>query len=609
MTRSSSSNSSAASYELLRQRKYELLATCRYVLLHHPILILLCVYLHVLSECMPVTLAFVTSGSGLDTSIGVPNLFIGHSFSTRIQHRHRQAGWLLFQDSRSNHSDDYDHNHNIDQDTTSKKRKEPKLKLDRKPKQKRRKIQNPRRPRAFWKDIHNIQNELRLFWSSVNVDINPSQPPPIPNEALLNHFERHDLRYAIANMGGRNIVATQLGNATLVPGKWSDAIQQSDEVKQLLKKDNIKGKGLSKAVPPIARHVKRTLVKGEVKKVKKHMHDMIMNSFLHEDASIVDLSSSIVPGDLADIVIPLQESINRGGENILDMDIEELNDETLRRLRYPSGERWAQNAYRKPRGYWDQDVLLTELFEYQSYAEEAKGRPSIWMARPSEMSDEGRNDLRQAIGRFGGTDHVCSISGLVPYKEWRHFESQLELSMELQAYLNQYGSEHSVSLSTANYNSDEDGNEDEETKIVFPKMRDLLNNGHDRLHDLIMDFGGRKIVAIKLDMDFQQAQTKLKTFQGISLGKFDLTFCIDLMLYTRKKMMTLEPVIDEDGISSDGCSHIQMPTIQELLEDGEDQLAEGVEKYGGHECIARRLDFHFDSKEAKKDASIGKSES
>ena len=77
----------------------------------------------------------------------------------------------------------------------------------------------------------------------------------------------------------------------------------------------------------------------------------------------------------------------------------------------------------------------------------------------------------------------------------------------------------------------------------------------------------------------------------------------------RKKMMTLEPVIDEDGISSDGCSHIQMPTIQELLKDGEKQLAEGVEKYGGHECIARRLDFHFDSKEAKKDASIGKSES
>jgi len=177
-------------------------------------------------------------------------------------------------------------------------------------------------------------------------------------------------------MGGRGIVAIQLGNARLVPGKWSDAIRESDEVKQLLDKDNPKGKGLSKAVPPIARHVKRTLVKGEVKKVKKHMHDMIMHSFLlsEEDgdseddtsSSLEDLSSSMVPSDLADIVIPLQESINRrggGGEDqdILDMDIEELNDETLRRLRYPSGERWAQNAYRKPRGYWDQDVLLAEL--------------------------------------------------------------------------------------------------------------------------------------------------------------------------------------------------------------------------------------------------------
>jgi len=234
------------------------------------------------------------------------------------------------------------------------------------------------------------------------------------------------------------------------------------------------------------------------------------------------------------------------------------------------------------------------------------------------MSDEGRNDLRQAIGRFGGTDHVCSISGLVPYKEWRHFESQLEMFMELQAYLNKYGNEqvsHNISVSKANGNSDSNSDSDEEQqkKIVFPKMRDLLHNGHDRLHDLIMDFGGRKSVAIKLDMDFQQAQTKLKTFQGISLGKFDLTFCIDLMLYMRKKMMKLEPVIDGifiDGISSDGCSHIQMPTVQELLEDGdgEEELADGVEKYGGHECIARRLNFHFDLKEAKKDASIGKSE-
>ena len=121
MTRSSTSS---ASYELLRQRKNELLATCKYVLLHHPLLILLCVYLHVLSECMPVTVAFVTSGSGLDTSIGVTNLVVGHNFSTRIRihHRHRQAGWLLFQDSRSNHSDDYDHSHDIDQDT-SKRRK------------------------------------------------------------------------------------------------------------------------------------------------------------------------------------------------------------------------------------------------------------------------------------------------------------------------------------------------------------------------------------------------------------------------------------------------------------------------------------------------------
>lgn len=298
-----------------------------------------------LFSCIPFASSFVTKG--LDTCAGLQYSSI--NCNCRIVHHHQP--WALFQDS-SNHSDDRK------QETTHE------IKLDRKPKQTRRKFKKPRRPSSFWKDIGNIQTELGLFWSSVNVEIDPLQPPAVPNEALLNHFERHDLRYAIANMGGRGEVAIQLGGARLVPGKWSDAIRESDEVKQLLKKDNPAGKGLSKAVPPIALHTKRTLVKGEVKKVKKRMHDMIIKKFLssvEKNDGEGDLST-LLPSDFADIVIPLQESINSlGGDEILDVDIEDLNEETLRRLRYPSGERWAQNACRKPRGYWDQDVLLAEL--------------------------------------------------------------------------------------------------------------------------------------------------------------------------------------------------------------------------------------------------------
>eukprot|EP01083_Nonionella_stella_P272317 923357_1 len=104
-----------------------------------------------------------------------------------------------------------------------------------------------------------------------------------PNEALLNHFERHDLRYAIANMGGRERMAEKLGGARLIPGQWHVAIRQSKEVQCLLRKDNPSGAGLSRAVPPIAPHVKRTLVRGEVQRVKterKKVHDDILGFFL-----------------------------------------------------------------------------------------------------------------------------------------------------------------------------------------------------------------------------------------------------------------------------------------------------------------------------------------
>ena len=230
--------------------------------------------------------------------------------------------------------------------------------LYRKPKQKRRKPKNQKRPSAFWADINNIEKELRLFWSSVSVSISASEPPPIPNEALLNHYERHDLRYAIAKKG-RKEVSEKLGGARLIPGKWSDAIRQSEEVKCLLSPDNPAGFGLSKAVPPIALHKKRTLIKGQVSKVKKHMHDAIMNSFLMGGES--DEGSAAGPDvmltkDFADILI--SESIMKGEDGILDF--AEVNEDAIRNLRF-AGERWAQQENRKPRGYWDHDVIITEL--------------------------------------------------------------------------------------------------------------------------------------------------------------------------------------------------------------------------------------------------------
>jgi hypothetical protein len=40
------------------------------------------------------------------------------------------------------------------------------------------------------------------------------------------------------------------------------------------------------------------------------------------------------------------------------------------------------------------------------------------MPRPSKMAKLGRDDLRQAINRFGGARAISCTAGMVPYQEW-----------------------------------------------------------------------------------------------------------------------------------------------------------------------------------------------
>ncbi len=449
----------------------------------------------------------------------------------------------------------------------------PEIQLFRKEKQKRRKLKQPRRPSSFWADLNNIETELRLFWSSINVPIPSDEPPPIPNEALLNHFERHDLRYALANMGGRDVVSVRLDGAKLIPGKWTQAVATCKEVQYLLHPSNPAGRGLSEDVPPIAPYVKRSLRKQRMAMKKKQMksRQMIMKKQKKSIEKRIDVDEYINHNSNDTDV----SGISISNANGLDDD-EKDNDsdddiDPIETLRYMGGQRWAHSSGRNPRGHWSQDVIIQELYQYLSHVKEEKGRPSVWMPRPSELATEGRDDLKQAMVRFGGSAKTCNLAKLVPYREWRHFESTLELFVELLKYLVKY----------------HDGCEK-----VFPKLADIQGNGHERLYDLIMEYGGKKIVATKLDMEFQ-AQTKLDLFKGMTFGPFSLDFAVRLMYFIRNDMMQKEPPLE--------TAKIQMPTTQYLLDSGEERLAEEIPKYGGHESIARRLHLAFDKEEVQKE--------
>jgi hypothetical protein len=91
-----------------------------------------------------------------------------------------------------------------------------------------------RKPRNYWKNIQNIERELRNQWMvALGCDVRSDQsqqylpvnkPPPIPNYTLLYHWERNDLATVVRNVGILEL-SYELGGATVVPGKWKEAVK------------------------------------------------------------------------------------------------------------------------------------------------------------------------------------------------------------------------------------------------------------------------------------------------------------------------------------------------------------------------------------------------
>lgn len=104
-----------------------------------------------------------------------------------------------------------------------------------------------RKPSGYWKDTENIENEIRSLWEEVKVKIPSDEPPPIPNETLLNYWRRHDIRYAISQFGGRDLLSVELNGAFVVPGKWKEA-SETVWVKQVIANDP----NLDPKVPPMS---------------------------------------------------------------------------------------------------------------------------------------------------------------------------------------------------------------------------------------------------------------------------------------------------------------------------------------------------------------------
>jgi hypothetical protein len=183
------------------------------------------------------------------------------------------------------------------------------------------------------------------------------------------------------------------------------------------------------------------------------------------------------------------------------------------------------------------------------------------MPRPSEFAKAGRDDLRQAFNRFGGAEKVARLAGMVSFREWYYFEGQLELLMELQRYLKEYGNDE-----------------------TFPVVEDVKRHGFDQLYSLIQYYGGRKFLAARFGMN---ALEKSDLYADLNFGPFSLDFAVRLLSFIRQREMRRNPPLANPTIK------IPSPSLLSAGDEDALYLHESIIKFGGYENVARRLGLAF----------------
>jgi len=396
------------------------------------------------------------------------------------------------------------------------------------------------------------------------VNIPSYQPPPVPSEHLLNYFNRNDLRWGIAQMGGRVNVSYLLG-AKIIPGKWKEAIEL-EEVKQLLP--------CMKELGPERSKRKERKMNNEKRTVQNRQGNMTRQS--HGD---IDQQQ----GE--------EESTQTTFTNIQRVNLNSTTNATLMSL--VSSAAPSHSTKGQTNEFWSKEKAVKKLYQYLESYRKYRQRPAVWMPQLAEISHEGCSSLFNACSRFeklpssinNDDDIINSFSGLVPFREWRFFESQLQLFVELQHYLRLY------------HNESED---------FFPEPSNVLMHGHTQLHDLIRIHGGKTMLAQKLDMKFAWDINHLTTENAtvfdrslistrstynpnLSWGSFTLKFAIQLLHFIRSQYLSLNPPLSS--------SYISMPSEKDLICCGHEELATKVVLFGGYENVARRLGLeYFDGK-------------
>jgi len=391
-----------------------------------------------------------------------------------------------------------------------------------------------RRPRFYWQSVENVEKELRDFWIHVGVTI--PEPPINTTTTTTTNNNNNTITKKSNNQKAHPLC---IPNETLL---------------------NYFG-----------RHDLRAAIVAHGGREELSHALLLPNEFV-----------TIMPGKWEEAVNTSHElQILIQNETHVDLTAEEPPSLLLSSAQSPSSvlpdksrhRKWFHQEGRKPISYWTQQRIIEELYDYLDEYKDLYGRPSIWCPRPSELATNGRKDLAQAMGRFGGTRRIVELAGLVPFREWNYFEGQYELLLLLKEYLDEY---HPTA------------EKDDILKYqYFPKVAEIRSNGYDRLYNLIQYYSGSKFLSGRLGMSRKYGtNTGGGAIEG-SWGHFSIVFAIRLCEFIRSRHIRASPPVRNPVIAIPNQATLQRSGVDGLW------LHEKIIEFGGYENVARRLYLEY----------------
>ncbi|OEU23233.1 hypothetical protein FRACYDRAFT_233403 [Fragilariopsis cylindrus CCMP1102] len=499
-------------------------------------------------------------------------------------------------------------------------------------------VHQNRKPRGYWKNITNIEYELRTLWTEKAIQISDNAvdnddnndndndkllinllyPPPIPNEALLNYWNRHDIRNAIRSYGGRTLLAEDLqllasllistttSATSAVPSPIMPIMTTTTTSNGLVAMSRSSRSSSSSLISSNSKNssslsstttTTTTTIPGKWKDMIGMNHPLVIK-VIQNDKNLNFIKAPSTTTTTKSTIVRTTTTSKKKNKLLIEQqqqEEEQQEQEQEQQEEEDQNNRSQSHTKRNRRDYgrWSKEKVIDVLYKYLNERKRKYNIPSIWMPRLSELeknifnisiissNDNGRDDtdddtetnfgyLKHAIANYYGTVDNYGQAG--PTSNSIGGVDQLCCDAGLIPYYEwrYIEGQHDLLIALKEYIDDKNNNDNDNDNHTGYSTT-WRNDGYKSLFRLVQDYGGVDFVSGRFGMMKESKKKKENKRSYMYWGTFDIEFGILLMEYIRLDQLQKVPKMslkmnnNSSIYKSSRSNTICMPTKKELL--------------------------------------------